>query len=37
MFPFSSTQIFKDDPGGSAKPGGKKPKKKATKKKAAKK
>jgi hypothetical protein len=36
MIPFPSTQIFKDDPGGDAKPSGKKTKKKTTKKKAAK-
>jgi hypothetical protein len=38
MIPFPSTILFKDDPGGSAKPSGGKPKrKKAAKKKAAKK
>jgi hypothetical protein len=37
MFPFPSTSIVKDDPGGSAKGGGKKKAKKTAKKKAAKK
>lgn len=37
MFPFPSTSIVKDDPGGSAKSGSKKKAKKTAKKKAAKK